>query len=66
MSLSGIVTGFQYAFLASTLLNVLGLVVGLLLAFTLEAFDNSLKTPADVERFVGLTTLGAIPTAPDV
>lgn len=42
--------------------GVLGLVLGLLLAFALEALDNSLKTPADVERFVGLTTLGAIPT----
>ena len=42
--------------------SVLGLVLGLLLAFGLEALDNSLKSPADVERFVGLTTLGAIPT----
>jgi capsular polysaccharide biosynthesis protein len=44
---------------------VLGLILGLLLAFVLEALDNSLKTPADVERFVGLTTLGAIPTVPE-
>ena len=42
--------------------GVLGLVLGLLLAFGLEALDNSLKSSADVERFVGLTTLGAIPT----
>jgi capsular polysaccharide biosynthesis protein len=42
--------------------GLLGLVLGLLLAFGLEALDNSLKSPADVERFVGLTTLGAIPT----
>ena len=42
--------------------GVLGLILGLLLAFVLEALDNSLKSPADVERFVGLTTLGAIPT----
>jgi capsular polysaccharide biosynthesis protein len=42
--------------------GMLGLILGLLLAFILEALDNSLKTPADVERFVGLTTLGAIPT----
>lgn len=40
---------------------VLGLVLGLLLAFALEALDDSLKTPSDVERYVGLTTLGAIP-----
>lgn len=42
--------------------GVLGLILGLLLAFILEALDNSLKSPADVERFVGLTTLGVIPT----
>ncbi|HEX9369627.1 MAG TPA: lipopolysaccharide biosynthesis protein [Roseiflexaceae bacterium] len=45
--------------------GVLGLILGLLLAFILEALDNSLKSPADVERFVGLTTLGAIPTVPE-
>jgi capsular polysaccharide biosynthesis protein len=39
----------------------LGLLLGLLLAFVLEALDDSLKTPADVERYVKLTTLGAIP-----
>lgn len=42
--------------------GVLGLVLGLLLAFVLEALDNTLKSPNDIERFVGLTTLGAIPT----
>jgi capsular polysaccharide biosynthesis protein len=41
--------------------GVLGLVLGLLLAFALEALDNSLKSAADVERYVGLTTLGSIP-----
>jgi protein tyrosine kinase modulator len=56
-----------YLFRPQTKINVLaggvlGLVLGLLLAFVLEALDNSLKSPADVERFVGLTTLGAIPT----
>ncbi len=45
--------------------GVLGLILGLLLAFVLEALDTSLKSPADVERFVGLTTLGAIPTVPE-
>jgi len=39
----------------------LGLVLGLLLAFVLEALDDTLKTPADVERYVQLATLGAIP-----
>lgn len=41
---------------------LLGLILGLVLAFVLEALDNSLKSPADIERFVGLTTLGSIPT----
>lgn len=42
--------------------GILGLVLGLLLAFVLEAFDNTLKSASDIERFVGLTTLGSIPT----
>jgi capsular polysaccharide biosynthesis protein len=42
---------------------ILGLIVGLLLAFVLEYLDDTLKSSADVERFVGLTTLGAIPVA---
>ena len=41
---------------------VLGLVLGLLLSFILEFLDDTVKTSNDVERFVGLTTLGAIPT----
>jgi capsular polysaccharide biosynthesis protein len=42
--------------------GMLGLILGLLLAFAIEALDDSLKSQADVERFVGLPTLGAIPT----
>ncbi|MFQ3661067.1 MAG: Wzz/FepE/Etk N-terminal domain-containing protein [Chloroflexaceae bacterium] len=41
---------------------ILGLIVGLLLVFVLEYLDDTLKSSADVERFVGLTTIGAIPT----
>lgn len=41
---------------------VLGLVLGLILAFVIEALDDSLKSAADVERYIGLTTLGAIPS----
>ncbi|MDZ4719590.1 MAG: lipopolysaccharide biosynthesis protein [Roseiflexaceae bacterium] len=40
---------------------LLGLVLGLILAFILEALDDTLKTPADVERYAELPTLGAIP-----
>lgn len=43
--------------------GILGLVVGVLLAYILEYIDDTLKSSDDVERFVGLTTLGAIPTA---
>jgi capsular polysaccharide biosynthesis protein len=43
---------------------ILGLVLGVLLSFVLEYLDDTLKNSADVERLVGLTTLGAIPSAP--
>lgn len=42
---------------------ILGLVIGVLLAYVLEYLDDTLKNSADVERFVGLTTIGAIPLA---
>lgn len=41
---------------------ILGLVVGVLLAFVLEFLDDTIKGGADVERFVDLPILGAIPT----
>ncbi|MGQ9480078.1 YveK family protein [Chloroflexus sp.] len=40
---------------------ILGLVLGIVLAFVLEYLDDTLKTSEDVERFVGLPTLGTIP-----
>jgi capsular polysaccharide biosynthesis protein len=39
---------------------VLGLMVGVFLAFVLEAIDNSVKTPADIEK-LGLKVIGMIP-----
>jgi capsular polysaccharide biosynthesis protein len=39
----------------------LGLIIGLLLAFVLDAIDDTLKNTDDVERHVGLTIVGAIP-----
>ncbi len=42
--------------------GVLGLLLGGLIVFALEYLDDTLKTAEDVDRFVGLTTLGAIPT----
>lgn len=41
----------------------LGLIIGILLAFVLEALDDTLKTVDDVERHVGLTIVGAIPVS---
>lgn len=41
--------------------GMLGLVIGILVAFGLEYLDDTLKTSADIERWTGLATLGAIP-----
>lgn len=41
----------------------LGLIIGVLLAYVLEYLDDTLKSTGDVERYTGLTTLGAIPTS---
>ncbi|GFN23700.1 GumC family protein [Thermanaeromonas sp. C210] len=40
---------------------VLGLIVGVILAFVAEHFDNTIRTPEDVERYLGLAVLGKIP-----
>jgi len=40
---------------------VLGLLAGLGAAFAREYFDNTLKTPQDVERYLGLPSLGVVP-----
>jgi capsular polysaccharide biosynthesis protein len=43
--------------------GVLGLLIGLLLAFGLEYLESDvLRSPEDVERHVGLPVLGSIPT----
>ena len=42
--------------------GLLGLIVGVLLAFVLEYLDDTLKTAADVERYTDLITIGAIPS----
>jgi capsular polysaccharide biosynthesis protein len=41
--------------------GILGVLLGVLLAFVAEYLDDTLKTADDVERFLGLTTLGQIP-----
>src|SRR5579863_3899390 len=40
---------------------LLGLGTGIGLAFAIEALDNTLKTQADVEQFLGTTVLGLVP-----
>ena len=41
--------------------GLIGFAAGILLAFGLEYADNTLKTPDDVERALGLATLASIP-----
>lgn len=43
---------------------LLGAVLGILLAFARDYLDDSLKTPEDVDRYLGVTTLGTIPRVP--
>jgi len=40
---------------------VLGMMIGLGLIFLLEYLDNSIKTEEDVERYLALPVIGAIP-----
>lgn len=42
--------------------GILGLVLGVLLAFVLEYLDDTLKTAGDVERYTELVTVGSIPS----
>jgi capsular polysaccharide biosynthesis protein len=41
--------------------GVLGVLLGGLIVFAMEYLDDTLKTAEDVDRYVGLATLGAIP-----
>ena len=44
---------------------VVGLAAGIGLAILLEHFDDTIKHPQDMEKFLGLPVLGIIPSAPD-
>lgn len=41
--------------------GVLGIMIGVFLVFLLEYLDNTIKTPEDVEKHLGLTVIGTIP-----
>ncbi len=41
---------------------ILGLMMGVGLAFFMDYIDNTIKNPDDIEQFVGLPTLGVIPS----
>lgn len=45
--------------------GVLGLMVGIFLVFLLEYLDNTIKTPDDVEKYLGLPVIGTIPLVED-
>jgi capsular polysaccharide biosynthesis protein len=45
--------------------GIFGLLLGLLLAVGLELLDTSLKTAGDIQRYVGITTVGIIPRGRD-
>ncbi len=40
---------------------VLGLMAGVFIIFAMEALDNTIKSPEDVEKYIGLPLLGMIP-----
>ena len=44
-----------------TAAGLLGLVVGIMLAFVMDYVDDTLKDAEDIERYLGLPTLGTVP-----
>jgi len=47
-----------------TAAGILGLVAGVLLAFVAEYLDDTIKTPDEVKRYLGLDVLGGFPLSP--
>lgn len=45
--------------------GVLGLMISVFLVFLLEYLDNTIKTPEDIERYLGLPVIGTIPKLED-
>lgn len=48
-----------------TISAILGLMLGVFLSFLIEMLDNTIKTPEDVEKYLGLTVIGSIPNVED-
>lgn len=40
---------------------VLGAMIGLFVVFLIEYLDNKLKTPQDIEKYLGISVLGVVP-----
>ena len=47
--------------LNTAIAGVLGVMLGIGVVFLVEYLDNTIKTPEDIERYVGLPVLGIIP-----
>lgn len=45
--------------------GVLGLMISIFLVFLLEYLDNTIKTPEDIEKYLGLPVIGTIPKLED-
>lgn len=45
--------------------GVLGVMLGVFIAFLKEFLDNSIKTPEDIEKYLGVPVLGTIPFVED-
>ncbi len=41
--------------------GVLGVMLGIGVVFLIEYLDNTIKSPEDIERYIGLPVLGIIP-----
>ncbi len=45
---------------------ILGLMIGVFITFMLDYLDNTIKTPQDVEKYLGIPILGSIPDVDQV
>lgn len=43
----------------------LGIMIGLFVIFLMEYMDNTIKTPLDIEKHIGLPVIGVIPVFPE-